>query len=307
MFTLEEFVCADRVYKLTTSRNACTSRSTRAWTGTKVSANIDQGEKNGSSLSILLQFDLWNFSNKKKLQQKNGTMLDYIPHVCGCLPCMGQQWADNSSKRCKKHKTPRKRYKKNTINWNKSAFQHVLSSPNALQRKPRRFIARHQGMCLLYYSHRRWRVGCEYILMWQLMRFWVGQRTICYIYVCICLFPLFSATGCDSMPINRALKVRTGFFDVDPFQKLPETQVSAQVLQFNRVRFWPKMRWWIYQFVDITRAFFQSLAANYAQQGWVFGMSSFHSACFNVWAWFPWLPQFENRWHFFSNTYLFGI
>lgn len=115
MFTLEEFVCADRVYKLTTSRNACTSRSTRTWTGTKVSANIDQGEKNGSSLSILLQFDLWNFSNKKKLQQKNSTMLDYIPHVCGCLPCMGQQWADNSSKRCKKHKTPRKKLrKKNT-------------------------------------------------------------------------------------------------------------------------------------------------------------------------------------------------
>lgn len=142
--------------------------------------------------------------------------------------------------------------KKHTINWKKSAFQHVLSSPNALQRKPRRFIARHQGMCLLYYSHRRWRVGCEYILMWQLMRFWVGQRTICYIYVCICLFPLFSATGCDSMPINRALKVRTGFFDVDPFQKLPETQVSAQVLQFNRVRFWPKMRWWIYQYTLLT-------------------------------------------------------
>lgn len=248
MFTLEEFVCADRVYKLTTSRNACTSRSTRAWTGTKVSANIDQGEKNGSSLSILLQFDLWNFSNKKKLQQKNSTMLDYIPHVCGCLPCMGQQWADNSSKRCKKHKPPRKRYKKNTINWNKSAFQHVLSSPNALQRKPRRFIARRQGMCLLYYSHRRWRVGCEYILMRQLMRFWVGLRTICY----ICMLHSFVPGYRLSVPLDMRLCQLTGLSR--------SVQVFLMLTRFKNFR---KHRWAHRCFSSIVLGFGQTWGDGY--------------------------------------------
>ena len=42
MFTLEEFVCAESVYKLTTSRSVCSSQCTQALTGTKVRTSIGQ-------------------------------------------------------------------------------------------------------------------------------------------------------------------------------------------------------------------------------------------------------------------------
>lgn len=235
-------------------------------TGTKVSTNIDQGKKN--VLHCLFFFNLISGAcNKRSFHRKNSTMLDYIPHACGCLPWMGLanktksttmrwQFVKTTQKTQNTKKKVQKTFKKHTVQKTQligkaSAFQHVLSSPNALQRKPRRFIATHQGMCLLYYSHRRWRVGCEYFLMWQLMRFWVGLRTICYIYVCsMHLFiPAFQCHWMwQYMPSHRALKVRTGSLMSTRFKNFFETQVSAQVLQFNHVRFWPK------SFVDITRA-----------------------------------------------------
>ena len=181
--------------------------------------------------------------NKKTVQ----CWITFLMFVAACLA-----WDNNEltirQNDAKNTKHQEKGTKKTQLIGKASAFQHVLSSPNALQRTPRRFIARRQGMCLLYYSHRRWRVGCEYILMRQLMRFWVGLRTICY----ICMLHSFVPGYLLSVPLDMRLCQLTGLSR--------SVQVFLMLTRFKNFR---KHRWAHRCFSSIVLGFGQTWGDGY--------------------------------------------
>ena len=103
MFTLEEFVCAESVYKLTTSRSVCSSQCTRALTGTKVRTSIGQVKR---WLFTLVFFSLISGASATKEASTEETVQCWLLYIYlyiyiyifllleGCLYLLQQQMAN---------------------------------------------------------------------------------------------------------------------------------------------------------------------------------------------------------------------